>query len=63
MKRTVWIRTRESREPLIPTGAQGITSIGEALKNSAIASICVSSYNMTSYLPDMDDVVESLIEV
>ena len=50
-------------EPLVSTGAHWATSLGEALTISPIALICVSSYNMTSYLPGMDDVVESLIEV
>jgi len=62
MKRTVRIRSRELRESLISTGAQEITSIGETLKNSAIALICVSNYYMTSYLPGMDDVAENLMK-
>ncbi len=50
-------------EPLVSTGAHGATSLDEALTISPITLICVSSYSMTSYLPGMDDVFESLIEV
>ena len=57
---TVWNRTREKMEPLMSTGAHGATSLGEALKNSPIALICVSNYNMTANLLGMDDVVENL---
>ena len=57
---TVWNRTREKMAPLISAGANGAASLGEALKNSPIALICVSNYNMTSDLLGMDDVVENL---
>ncbi len=50
-------------EPLVSTGAHWATSLDEALTISPITLICVSSYSMTSYLPGMDDVFESLIEV
>ncbi len=51
---TVWNRTREKMEPLISAGAHGARSPGEAIRLSPVVLICVSNYETTSRLFDMD---------
>ena len=52
---SVWNRTREKMEPLISAGAQGATSLDEAIQMSPVVLISVSNYEMTFRLFGMDD--------
>jgi 3-hydroxyisobutyrate dehydrogenase-like beta-hydroxyacid dehydrogenase len=57
---SVWNRTREKMEPLISAGAQGATSLGEAIQMSPVVLISIGNYEMTFRLFGMDGNVEYL---
>ncbi len=57
---TVWNRSAQKAEPLIARGANGATSVVEAVQASSVIMICVDNYTVTNALLQADEVIPGL---
>lgn len=57
---TVWNRTPEKMQPLVALGADGASSLGEALAASPRAIVCILNYQQTTELFEQSDIAPLL---
>jgi len=57
---TVWNRTPEKMQPLIQDGANGTTSLLDAISASPVVLVCVDNYSVTRQIFHQDEALDAL---